>query len=54
MSDNLKLLNEICDAWESLRGGQHHSINDVQNWISKEMKPAMDKIRKEIGREIPK
>lgn len=46
-------LNNLIDAWESLPGGRHYSKKDIQKWLMNQMKPAVDKARKSLGRDIP-
>jgi len=51
--DDENLLTEIVDAWESLGEG-NYSNKDIGKWLSKDMKPVMDKIRIKLGRPIEK
>jgi hypothetical protein len=46
-------LNDVVDAWEKLKGNRHHSISDVQNWMSGDMYPAIEASRRILGRSAP-
>lgn len=35
----------IVYAWESLEGNNSYSSRDIENWLSSEMKPAIDRIK---------
>jgi len=53
-NDELKAaLNQVCDAWEALKGGCQYSPDEIQTWLSRHMKPALDKARRTLGRRIP-
>ncbi len=45
-----KLINEIIDAWESLKGDEKYSPRTIERWLIEDMKPVMDKARKKVGR----
>ena len=47
-------LNNMIDAWESLKGGQHHSVEKTQQWLLQYMAPAVRRARRLLGREAPK
>ena len=49
MKTKKKLLKEIVEAWESLPEGEH-SYSIIQNWLVEDMKPAIDNIRKYLGK----
>ena len=43
-----KLLEEIVAAWESLEGDRNHPASVVETWLSNDMAPAMNNIRKHL------
>jgi len=47
------LINEIIDAWESLKGGRNYDEETIQDWLTDDMKPVIDKARKFVGRKVP-
>ena len=47
-------LRAVVEAWESLPGGQWYSPQEVQDWLSSEMKPAIDGARRSLGMRVPK
>lgn len=52
MTNEAKLLNQIVDAWEVLRGGQQ-SVSAVEQWLIKDMAPVINAARKMLGRKKP-
>ena len=45
MKEDKELLLNVVKAWESLPGDSEYSAEDVEHWLAKKMKPAIDKIR---------
>ncbi len=45
-------LENLVDAWESLPGGRNYSPREVEAWMSKKLKPAFDRARRVLGRQI--
>ncbi len=43
-----KTAKEIIKAWESLEGDKRYSPHQIQKWLIEDMKPAIDKLRKEL------
>ena len=46
------IINNIIDAWESLRGGEC-TPRIVERWLCRKMAPAINKARKAVGRKKP-
>ena len=46
----LEALIEVASAWESLKGGKSYSPSEIDNWLSYNMKPAIDKCRETISK----
>ena len=44
-SDEGEALRAVVAAWEALPGGRDYSIRIVQDWLVKDMKPAIDAAR---------
>ncbi|RPI88721.1 MAG: hypothetical protein EHM41_00160 [Chloroflexi bacterium] len=53
LADMERMLNQIVDAWESLAGGKQYSVRVFADWMNADMKPAMDRARRLLGRQIP-
>lgn len=47
-----EIINEMIDAWESLPGNKNYSAETIGYWLIKDMKPAIDNLRKMINRKI--
>lgn len=47
-----ELLNQVVDAWESLKGGEYNT-DIIEKWLVEDMKPILDDIRNHLGRKIP-
>lgn len=43
-----KEVKKLIEAWESLEGDKHHSSKDIERWLIKDMKPAIDALRKKL------
>jgi uncharacterized phage-associated protein len=43
-----KLLKEIIKAWESLPGDQNYSPRVIADWLSNDVSPVIDKVRKHL------
>lgn len=50
---NISLLNQVADAWESIGEG-HYSVSSIEKWLADDMKPAIDDIRRKLGRPTEK
>lgn len=46
-----KLAEEVVDAWEVLDEG-YWDADDIQRWLGCDMKPAIDNIRRKLGRPL--
>ena len=53
MTEEKKLLNDIVDAWQALRGGINHSPEAIENWLILDMAPIINKARKYLKRKKP-
>jgi len=47
-----KLLNQVVNAWESLKGGHNYSPTKIENWLVDKMSPVINKTRKLLRRKI--
>jgi hypothetical protein len=45
--------NDVIHNWEALPGGRDYSPKVIADWLKNEMKPAIDKLRKALQKEIP-
>ena len=43
-------LEGVITAWEALKGNRNYSPKEIEKWLSKDMKPMIDKIRIKIKR----
>lgn len=41
-----KALKDIIDAWEALPGNHVYTADEIEDWLSKDMKPVINKARK--------
>lgn len=53
MNEIEKALRKVIMAWEELPGNQQYSPREIERWLSKSMKPALDQARKTLGLPIP-
>lgn len=45
-------LTQLVDAWEATPAGLQ-SVRVIEEWLQRDMKPAIDEARKAIGRSVP-
>jgi hypothetical protein len=43
-----KEVKKLIEAWESLEGNKNYSPKDIERWLIKDMKPAIDSLRKKL------
>lgn len=43
-----KQAKKVIKAWESLKGDEKYTPKEIENWLVNEMKPAIDRLRKEL------
>ena len=51
MNGYKKALNDLVDAWESLKGEQNYTPTEIEWWLINDMKPAIDNARKLLKRD---
>ena len=49
----MKEAREVIKAWDSLEGGQHHSIKVIENWLTSDMAPTIKKLREKLNMSNP-
>lgn len=40
---------DVIEAWDKLKGGRHHSIATMQDWIINDLTPAISQLKRKVG-----